>query len=342
MPRYNPGMVAGHATPSATQSFAARHASLQQAGFYRSGQGLTVSSLGIGTYLGRTDEDTDRRYEQAISAAIRAGINFIDTSLNYRRGRSEKNIGAALEGSGVARDELVVCTKAGYLIPGATPDLDTSDIAGGNHSIAPVFLRDQIERSRANLRLGTVDVLYLHNPETQLAHVSHEEFDARVLIAFTALEELRASGKVRFYGAATWDGFRKPGLLSFPRMLNLAQQAGGDTHGFRFVQLPLNLAMREGFTNGLTQQAADAGVTVVTSASILQSKLASGMGEPLRAVLAPGASDAQRAIQFARSTPGVTVSLVGMSRREHVDENIGVAGMNPMPREQFLSLVGRL
>jgi aryl-alcohol dehydrogenase-like predicted oxidoreductase len=54
------------------------------------------------------------------------------------------------------------------------------------------------------------------------------------------------------------------------------------------------------------------------------------------AALLPGLStDAQRAIQFTRSTPGIAVALVGMGRREHVVENLGVARVPPVDPRQY-------
>ena len=51
---------------------------------------------------------------------------------------------------------------------------------------------------------------------------------------------------------------------------------------------------------------------------------------------APGLqTDAQRAIQFTRSTPGIAVALVGMSRREHVLENLGVARVPPLTPAEY-------
>jgi aryl-alcohol dehydrogenase-like predicted oxidoreductase len=47
---------------------------------------------------------------------------------------------------------------------------------------------------------------------------------------------------------------------------------------------------------------------------------------------------AQRAIQFTRSTPGIAAALVGMSRRAHVVENVGVARVAPIAREEYLRL----
>ena len=81
----------------------------------------------------------------ALIAAGEGGINFFDTAINYRNQRSERCIGAALER--LQRDEIVVCTKAGFLVPGAVPMLLQKDeVAGGMHCISPEFLTDQIER----------------------------------------------------------------------------------------------------------------------------------------------------------------------------------------------------
>ena len=52
-------MLPGHATAPATAGYAARFPVQQAAGFYRDAQSLTVSNIGIGTYLGPMDEATD-------------------------------------------------------------------------------------------------------------------------------------------------------------------------------------------------------------------------------------------------------------------------------------------
>ena len=47
--------------------------------------------------------------------------------------------------------------------------LDPAELAGGMHCMSPAYLENQIERSRRNLGLETVDLFYIHNPESQLA-----------------------------------------------------------------------------------------------------------------------------------------------------------------------------
>jgi len=126
-----------------------------------------------------------------------------------------------------------------------------------------------------------------------------------------------------------------------------ARKVGGESHGFRFIQLPYNLAMPEAFnlrnqTVGdkrltILEAAAALGVSVIASASILQGRVARGLPEDLRESLGSLATDAQTAIQFVRSTPGIATGLVGMSHREHVEENAQLMQVEPLPPEEFLN-----
>jgi aryl-alcohol dehydrogenase-like predicted oxidoreductase len=340
-------MTNGRATSAGT----ARYRSRFTAEFYRDAQGLSVSTLGLGTYLGGNDSATDDAYAGAVAAAVCGGINFLDSAINYRHQRSERSIGTALSrlfSSGeFQRDEIVVCTKAGFLTPGAVPStLSKGDIVAGMHSMAPDFLTDQIDRSRANLGLETVDVFYLHNPETQLAHIPRGEFDARIGAAFTQLEKIVAEGKIGFYGAATWDGLRKAsGGLGLSRLIEIARDAGGEDHHFRFIQLPFNLAMTEAITQqpetvdgqkvSVLEVAGGAAINAIASATLLQAKLSRGLPAALAERIPGFATDAQRAIQFTRSTPGITGALVGMSNPEHVRENLAVSHVEPIKPEEY-------
>jgi len=347
---YNRTVTDGFATPDGTARLAARFPAFRDCGFYRKAGSIEISSLGLGTYLGNADDRTDASYGEAVLAAVRGGINFLDAAINYRHQRSERSIGAALTGlfrsSHAGRDEVVVATKAGFLTPGAVPAfLKDEDVAGNMHSMQSDFLADQIDRSRANLGLETIDVFYLHNPETQLGFIKREEFDNRIRLAFRKLEQMVAEGKIRHYGTATWDGYRKPAgardALNLARLLELAAEAGGSAHHFRFIQLPFNLAMPEAFTNGVLELAAKSGITLVASATLLQARLSRDLPQALAEKLPGLSTDAQRAIQFTRSTPGIAAALVGMSHAAHVAENLGVAGVPPLAAEAYYDLYQR-
>jgi aryl-alcohol dehydrogenase-like predicted oxidoreductase len=318
-------------------------------GFYRDLEPLgRVSSIGIGTYLGGLDEATDQAYFQTLAGALTAGVNFIDTSLNYRHQRSERVIGDTLATGKWPREQLVIASKAGYLVPHAAPR-HVPDVVNNQHCLDPLFLHDQCDRSLANLRIPSLDIFYLHNPETQLAAVTPADFGRRCRRAFEACEELAAAGKIRFYGMATWNGFREEsGSLELPRIVEWARAAAGEKHRFRFVQAPFNFAMTEILTrsnqplNGkmvtLIEAAAELDVHVITSASLLQSRLSRDLPDALRAQFPGLETDAQRALQFARSAPGVSVALVGMSSLSHLRENLALRDVPPLATEAFARL----
>jgi aryl-alcohol dehydrogenase-like predicted oxidoreductase len=170
--------------------------------------------------------------------------------------------------------------------------------------------------------------------------------------AFAALEEAGREGKLRLYGAATWAGLRadpsEAGYLSLAELVDVAREVGGPDHRFRVIQLPYNLAMPEAFTRAnqkvegvfvsTLEAARRLGLYVMASASVYQGQLTRGL-PPVVVDYLPGfTSDAQRAIQFVRSTPGIGTALVGMKTLAHVDENAGAAAVAPMPWEQFKRL----
>jgi aryl-alcohol dehydrogenase-like predicted oxidoreductase len=364
--------INGCATLDGTARYLDRFKDIAATNHFRLEQDLWLSSIGIGTYLGEADSETDERYAEAIAHAVELGCNVIDTAANYRFQRSERAIGAALrtltETAGFGREEIVICTKGGYLpFDGAPPRdvrryveetfvrtgiADFSDIVGGSHCMTPAYLQSQLEQSLVNMNLDCVDLYYIHNPESQLASIERAEFETRLRAAFERLEQNISEGKIKRYGVATWNGFRvAPNAreyLSLERMVEIASEVGGDEHGFRFIQLPCNLAMPEALVlsnqtlNGnqvsVLEAASALGVTVVASASILQGRVASGLPDHIREPLGSLATDAQTGIQFVRSTPGITTALIGMSNLEHVAENLQLVRIPPTPPEDYQRL----
>ena len=361
------------ATLEGTKRYANRFAGRAADGHFRETHGLVMSSLGIGTYLGQPDPKVDASYTAAIAAAAEEGINFIDAAINYRFQRSERNIGAAIKQlatKGFSRDELVVCTKGGYLTPdGSMPAEPTEyffheylqpgvftakDIVAGSHCITPRFLENQLARSLRNLELECVDVYYLHNPETQLTEVSRPDFLERVRDAFIYLESAADAGKIQFYGMATWNGFRQEAkardAMQLAEFAQIATDIAGEKHRFRFIQLPFNLGMTEALTLGnqsiggrdrtVMEAASELGITLVASASLLQGQVARNL--PAFVAQALGLeNDAERALQFVRSSPGITTALVGMSRVEHVHANAKLVSVAPATVDQFTQLFTR-
>ena len=360
------------ATTEGTIRYTERFAGKTAEGHFRSQQHLVLSSIGIGTYLGNADEATDANYTNAVVRAVQLGANVIDSAANYRFQRSERSIGEALKilanEHGIQRDELVICTKGGYLPFDGEPPRNVreyvnetfvkpgiasfEDFVGGSHCMTPSYLQNQLDQSLRNMDLECVDVYYIHNPESPLEHVSESEFYDRLSRAFERLEENRSQGKLAYYGVASWNGFRvaadSGAHHSLVRMEQIAHEIGGDANGFRFIQLPYNLAMPEalslanetlgGEPTTVLEAAFSLGITVVVSASMLQGRVARGLPDAIRQPLGSLSTDAQTAIQFVRSTPGISTALVGMSSVEHVEENLSLIDKEPLGAENFAAI----
>jgi aryl-alcohol dehydrogenase-like predicted oxidoreductase len=352
--------IRGFATAEGTAGYRARRGARAGEGHFRTWRGLTLSSLGIGTYLGAEDEATDRAYEATVRRALELGFNVVDSAINYRHQRSERNVGAVLRALArevrIAREDVLLATKGGFMPHPVDAYVKAGivkpdEVVGDGHCIAPRFLADQLDRSRANLGVETIDVYFVHNPETQLGAVDQATFLARMRAAFELLEGAVRDGKIRWYGAATWTGFRQPATarehLSLPGLVGLAREVAGDGHHFGMIQLPYNLAMTEAITVAnqrvgaapvpVMQAAEQLGVYVMTSASILQGKLARNLPPALAQVLEGLRTDAQRALQFVRSTPGVGTALCGMRSLPHVEENASLVSVPPVPSEKLFS-----
>jgi aryl-alcohol dehydrogenase-like predicted oxidoreductase len=337
-------------------------------GHFRDVEGLKLSSIGIGTYLGNWDEETDKNYIDSIVRFVELGGNVIDTAANYRFQRSERSIGSALKllaEKGFQREELFICTKAGYLPFDGEPALNVreyfeenfvkkgiashEDLVAGSHCMTPAYIQSQIDQSLQNMGIETIDLLYIHNPESQVQALDKSEFEKRLTKAFEKLEESRANRQIRFYGIASWNGFRVApehrSYHSLEKIFNIAKQVGGQDHGFKFIQLPYNLAMLEAYVfpnqpigeeiYSTLRAAEELGIHVFCSASLLQGSLVEGVPKALLNAFGNLSSDALVAIQFVRSTPGVTAALIGMSQVAHVEENMQLVKIEPIEKKNF-------
>lgn len=363
-------MNSSRATLEGTRRFASRAGAAP--GHFREAMALSLSSLGLGTYLGEEDGGTDRGYEDSVRAALGLGVNVFDSAINYRGQKSERSIGRALSKAfsegGAARDEVFVSTKGGYLPHDAEDPRDPrqyareefaacgaspSEIAAGVHCMAPAYLADQLGRSRRNLGLDTVDLYYLHNVETQLSAVDHETFRGRLAAAAAFLEDAAGRGLIEAWGLATWNGLRvppeHPEHLSLSETLEIARDVAGDRHHFRAVQLPFNLGMAQAAVYRSQETAAgrlpalaaaeELGLAVFGSASLLQGRLAAGLPEDLREAFPECDTAARTALQFARSAPGMTTALSGVSTPQHAQDNFGLSRVPPASPDRIRALL---
>jgi aryl-alcohol dehydrogenase-like predicted oxidoreductase len=365
------------ATPEGTRRFAERQPATRQSNYRQASDGLWLSTLGHGTYLGEPDDATDDAYRAAFTESLARGCNVFDCAINYRHQRSERTLGDWLReqfttGS-LARDEVVIATKGGFVPYDNTPPDDPrvyayeqyiktgyakahEFAARYQHCMAPAYLEQMIALSRANLGVSCIDIYYLHNPETQSIALSAQTFRTRLLDAFETLELAVERGEIASYGLATWTAFRalpdSPDYLSLTEMVSLATEVGGQNHNLRYVQLPYNLFMTEAYAfenqqlgeafMSAIEVASELGLTVMVSAPLMQGRLAVIDSPKITAAFPDLQSKVQRALQFVRSTSGVCTALIGMKDVAHVAENLALADMPPADSDLIRALYDKV
>jgi aryl-alcohol dehydrogenase-like predicted oxidoreductase len=154
---------------------------------------LSVSSLCYGTnMLGWL---IDQEHSNAILDTFAGlGGNFIDTARSYGdwmptapKGASERAVGAWLKGKN--RGDFVVATKGGHF------DMRAGDY---RNRVNAKDIGSDLEESLDHLGIDTIDLYWLHmdNPDTPVAE----------LIDF--LNDAKAAGKIRWFGASNWTDAR--------------------------------------------------------------------------------------------------------------------------------------
>ncbi len=330
---------------------------------------LKLSELGVGTYLGELDRHTSEGYRQAIKSAYTDyGVNVVDTAIVYRYMKSERDVGAVLKE--VGREKFIVSTKGGYVPYDIDSGTDPKDYFYENfvntglikldemtpqgHYLSAKFIEWCLNKSLENMQTDYVDVYFLHNPEEQLNFFSREIFERKLRECFEFLESKVKEGKIRYYGLATWSGFRvSPAsrqYLNLAQIVDLAHQVAGEDHHLRFIQLPYSLGMPEAYTLknqelkgkklSTLEACGELGMYVYTSASIYQGRVVGRVPQDLKEKLRVN-SDVLASLQFVLSTPGVGTALVGMSKPEHLKENAQILNIKRLSLDEFTNLFVR-
>lgn len=206
-----------------------------------------MSKVGFGAY--RVSIRSEHHYK-ALKKALDEGCSVIDTSANYTDGESEQLIGKVLKET---NHHPLLISKAGYIqgrnlkevMANQTLQMEMVDFAEDmKHSIHPVFLQHQLEKSLEHLGVECIDVYLLHNPEYYLKSEgsSRPEYYQRIKKAFLFLEDKVKEGKIKSYGISS-NTFKDPKedheTTDLQKVFNLVSDFG--EHHFRYIQFPLNL-----------------------------------------------------------------------------------------------------
>ncbi len=154
---------------------------------------LRITPVGFGAWaigggdwrFGWGDQD-DTASIEAIRKAIELGINWIDTAAVYGLGHSEEVVRKALEGMS---ERPYVFTKCG-LVPSADDPKTPAE------NISAASIKRECEASLRRLGVAAIDLYQIHWPSDEIAEIDE---------AWTAMEELKRDGKVRWIGVSNFN-----------------------------------------------------------------------------------------------------------------------------------------
>ncbi|OIU72805.1 aldo/keto reductase [Rossellomorea aquimaris] len=342
-------MISGYATLKGTSEF------LSKSGMpYRNSPMFCASPIALGTHLGEMNEEVSVLYREGIEYGLLNGLNFIDTAINYRGMRSERDVGHVLksliERGLIKREEVIVSTKAGIipgdieanLVPvdylqkvlldgGIIKESDLNIVDTHRHVLAPGYYRFAIENSRKHLHFNTIDLYYIHNPEISMMTLGADLFYQHLEKLFSFFEDQVQIGNINNYGFAAWTGLlnapKEDGYISIEETVNTAKRVAGEGHHFKFIQFPLNKQMNQAVkiqnqrVNGkwltIIEAAQELGIHSTTSAPFNLGK-AFGRGR-----------DPQNQLKTVTGTNGIFSTMVGMKKVAHIKENIEIFQNHP-------------
>ncbi len=305
------------------------------------------SPIALGTHLGDMTEEDSLLYRQSIQHALTNGINFIDTAINYRGMRSERDVGIVLKSlfdqGEISREEIVISTKAGIipgdveiglvpkeylrkilLDPGIINESDLNIVEHHRHVMNPSYYDFAITESKKHLGLNTIDIHYIHNPEISMMVLGPETFYKQLEVLIIFYEEQVDKGNIRFYGLAVWSAFLQdvgePGYISLDEVMRIARGVAGDQHHFRFIQLPYNMSRQEANTSR-NQKVKESWKTTLSAAHEMEVFVTTSAPFNLGKLVSDETSPHDQLTKIMK-TKGILSTMVGMKNIANVRKNL--------------------
>ena len=279
--------------------------------------GIEVSRICMGCWqaAGWATSDDDR-FVRTIQHGLDQGLTFLDTAVAYGRGHSEDLVAKAVAGR---RAQVVIATKFSH------------------PSSRPADVRSALEGALARLKTDYVDLFQQHWPPK----------DIPLADTIGALEKLKEEGKIRAIGVSNW---------MEPEWAEIDDPSRVDS-----LQPNYSLLWRS-IEKSVLPMCIERRIAVITYSSLCQGILAGKFTsldaipkdsrasnrrlkaetwpqvQGVLAVLADvagryGKTMSQTAIRWLLDQPGITAAIVGASRPEQVDQNLGALGWKLDPAD---------
>ena len=283
--------------------------------------GLQVTTLGYGAMelrgAPRARDTTEEQAETILNAVLDAGINYIDTSIDY--GVSEERIGRYIAHR---RAEYYLASKCGCLVGAPT--------APRGQRSAHVFTRENVvagvEQSLARMKTDYLDVVQFHSSPSRQTLEEHGALDA--------LLELKAAGKVRFIGMSG----------TFPHLPNHIAMGVFDV-----FQIPYSAVEREHEAAIAAAARQGAGIVIrggAAKGAPTEGKQAGLQWERWRQAhlddLLDGMTPMEFILRFTFTNPDLDTTIVGTINPAHLRTNLDILRQGPLPPDLYEEAKRRL
>jgi aryl-alcohol dehydrogenase-like predicted oxidoreductase len=283
--------------------------------------GLEVTALGYGAMelrgAPRARDITDAQAETILNKVLDAGINYIDTSIDY--GLSEERIGRYISHR---RSEYYLASKCGCLVS-APP-------APRGQRNAHVFTRDNVvagvEQSLVRMKTDYLDVVQFHSSPSRQTLEEHG--------ALEALLELKEAGKVRFVGmSGTLPHLTEHIAMGIFEVFQIPYSAVEREHEAAIAaaaQKGAGIVIRGGAAKGAPTEGKQAGLQWERWRQARLDDLLDGM-TPMEFIL-----------RFTFTNPDLDTTIVGTINPAHLQTNLDILAQGPLPPSLYEEAKRRL
>jgi len=298
--------------------------------------GLQVSELSLGSWVTYHNQVDTKAATEMLAAAFDAGVNFFDNAEVYAMGQSEVVMGAAFKTLGWNRLDYIVSTKFYWGLAREGVTVNKKD------TLNRKYLMQAIDGSLRRLQLDYVDLVYCHRPDP---HTPIEE-------TVWAMSDMIRQGKALYWGTSEWSAadiraaweiaerhhLHKP-VMEQPQYNLFHRQRVEQEYARLYDDIGLGLTTWSPLASGLLTGKYRAGIPAGSRGALdnmawmreqLQDKAkneaVAQLGEIAKEL---GCNTAQLAIAWANRNPRVSTVILGASRLEQLQDNLGALAVTP-------------
>ena len=275
---------------------------------------LNISAISFGAM---SLQGSDAENAALISAALDAGINYIDTADLYDHGRNELTLGKALQGK---RNNVIIATKAG--------NQWRPDGSGWDWNPRKEYILTAVEQSLQRLQTDYIDLYQLHGGTLE------DPIDETI----EAFELLQQQGKIRYYGISSIrpnvirEYVKRSRIVSVMMQYSLLDRRPEESCLELLLQHNIGVLARGSVAKGLLVNKPAAPFLNYSAEQVQQAAAA------VHALSTPQRGPAQTALRFVLQHPAITSAVVGIRTPQQLNDAIAAVNAPPLSAAEMEQL----